>query len=348
LFAFLFARIGRAEARGIQVIFSNKAIISHQHKVPYPCFQFRVFDVDGKHPVVESHVRIYAVTQMSAIPIPLRIVIPNDELGGMLYLSLPSQVVHAMDAYSPLLPPSTSPEDLASTRVPRVGLNLRQVDSSTNSREEVCCPVCGESYGTYERLIKHGKFQKLVETHDGVPLKGSHRELDWEELASLFEVSATWSLDELKAFFKSNISEILCVVEGIDPLSSGTFQALQSYQIDDIHFGEAHFADCVCLSEQGNLVVDLEHFHKINDQPAERTGEGELKTEETMQKAPSAHLSLRRVSTPEGGVDNPAKPTYDATNSSEPRPLEYDSKPSAQSKPQQQLPFGDLVCPPAE
>ncbi|CAB9503285.1 rectifier potassium channel 2 [Seminavis robusta] len=262
LFAFFFARIAKCESRGIQVIFSNKAIISNRPDVPYPCFSFRVFDVDGSFPVVEAHVRMYVVTQKSPIPIPLRIVIPNDDYGSMLMLSLPSQVVHAMDAYSPMVP-QAKPRCLASPTVPHGGLHLRQVDALTNNRDDVICPVCGESYGTVERLIKHGKFNSMTETHDDIPFRGSHREVDWDDWARLLEKSTTWSLQQLEQFFRSDISEVLCIVEGIDPLASGTFQAIQSYQVEDIHFGEAHFADCVCLDINQSLVVDLDFFHKI-------------------------------------------------------------------------------------
>ena len=195
---------------------------------------------------------------------PLRILIPNDDLAGVLFLSLPSQVVHAIDGYSPLCPKAQSKCE-ASTTVPSDGLHLRQVDSTTNSRDDVICPVCGEGYGTVERLITHGKYQKMAETADGYPYHGSHREVDWNEWRDLVKKSATWTIQQLEAYFRSAISEIVCVVEGIDPLASGTFQALHSYQIEDICFGSAHFADCVCLNREGQCVVDLDFFHRINE-----------------------------------------------------------------------------------
>ena len=42
---------------------------------------------------------------------------------------------------------------------------------------------------------------------------------------------------------ESNI-EIICVMEAIDPIMSGTFAAIQSYTIDDIVF-DADFAPCM-------------------------------------------------------------------------------------------------------
>lgn len=262
LFAFFFAKIAKSEARGVQVIFSNKAIISNRPDVPYPCFQFRVFDIDGSYPVVEAHVRVYVVTQKSPIPIPLRVVIPNDDYGSMLYLSLPSQVVHAMDAYSPLVPRSKT-NTITTASMPGGGLHLRQVDACTNSRDDVMCPICGESYGNVDRLVRHGKYYKMFEKHDGYEVKGSHQEVDWDEVGELLTKSQTWTLQQLQAYFRSNISEVVCTVEGIDPLASGTFQAIHSYQMQDINFGEAHFADCVCLNINDELVVDLDFFHQI-------------------------------------------------------------------------------------
>jgi len=265
LFAFFFARLAKCESRGVQVIFSNKAIIGNRPECPYPCFFFRLFDADARHPVVEAHVRLYVVTQRSPIPMPLRTLIPNDDLGGMLYMSLPCQIVHAMDQYSPLIPRAKFSCPASST-VPHHGLNLRQADSTTNNRDDVNCPVCGESYGTVERLIKHGKYVTLTETHEKLPVVGSHQEVNWDEWSDLLEKSTTWTLKQLHAYFRSAVSEILCVVEGIDPLASGTFQALHSYQMDDIHFGNAHFADCVCLDENMSCVVDLDFFHKIKSE----------------------------------------------------------------------------------
>lgn len=77
--------------------------------------------------------------------------------------------------------------------------------------------------------------------------------------------------------------EIICVVEAIDPLMSGTFQAIQSYTLDDIVF-HAEFAPCMIADEEEvgakdigwlgrcligrslvgrSVKVDLDSFHKV-------------------------------------------------------------------------------------
>ena len=54
--------------------------------------------------------------------------------------------------------------------------------------------------------------------------------------------------------------EVIAVVEGIDPLTSGTFQALQSCQKEDVIFGGS-FAKCFT----DDNVVDFDLFHCVVD-----------------------------------------------------------------------------------
>ena len=86
-------------------------------------FQVRIFDIDASHPVVEAHVRLYVVNKFRPVPRPLRVLQPNDELGAVLILSLPTVVTHHVDVYSMLHPPT---EDQP---LHPFGLVLRQADS---------------------------------------------------------------------------------------------------------------------------------------------------------------------------------------------------------------------------
>ena len=63
--------------------------------------------------------------------------------------------------------------------------------------------------------------------------------------------------------------KVLALVEGIDPINSGTFQALQSYRYEDIVW-EPHsqFAPCLTVVDKPNrkeqiYSVDLERYHDI-------------------------------------------------------------------------------------
>lgn len=252
VFAFFYNRLGRVETRGAQVVFSNKAIVNIEHGQVR--FQFRIFDVDARYPVVEAHVRIYAVSSKRPIPRILRILQPDDALGSMLLLSLPTVVTHHIDIYSMLHPPVERPVDSA-------GLSLRQVDAST------ICPICGTSFSTHENWIKHVRYQQIVEAKDGYPFEGSH--LSIEEEARAQPLEGTQNLAELRDYFKEEIAEIVCVVEGTDPLMSGTFQALQSYRLEDIEWN-TNVKYEPCLQVNGtDFQVDLDAFHRLNAPPPE-------------------------------------------------------------------------------
>lgn len=255
LFAFFYTRLGRSELRASQVLMADKAIVSIVDGQVR--FQIRMVDIDAKHPVVEAHVRLYALSKRRPVPRPLRIIEPDDDLGATILLSFPSVVSHHIDLYSRLYP--FNPEYKVPVRSP--GLVLRQIDSSATNREEVICPICAEAYGTIERLRTHIRYQQVVEQQEDYPVDGTHLSLSEKFLNEL--IVPTHNLRALKDHFEQEISEIICVVEGIDPLMSGTFQALQSYRFEDIVWSEsARFTPC--LNMNGDyLQVNLDAFHGV-------------------------------------------------------------------------------------
>ena len=256
LLAFIFARLGRCETRGHQLLFTSKAVI-RKDESGRMLFEVKVFDSDSMHPIVEAHVRMYAVhcgTDRNYIP--LRLLRPDDQLGGMLITSIPTRITHHIDAFSPLMPPSLRH---AHNVIDDHGLILREVDSYTGNSDAFVCPVCGESYGTPERLKKHIKYYAMTETHDDVPIQGSHRELSKRQIKKITERPKV-SYDDIFKYWNETNMEIVVVVEGIDPLISGTFQALQSYQKDDVKYGSKFVPAFTSNNE-----VDLELFHKTED-----------------------------------------------------------------------------------
>jgi hypothetical protein len=255
LFAFMYTRLARANARSAQVLFSKSAIVSCTARGQVR-FQIRVCDIDAKHPVVEAHVRIYVLTRERPVPRPLRLLQPNDEYGGMLFLSMPSVVSHHVDMYSLLHPPPPGGHPVESG-----GLVLREVDSAACNREEVVCPVCSEGYGTHERFVKHVRYNQLCERVGKFPVDGSHLSVS-EEMLETSHDSIT-DIKMLREYFRTEIAEVLCLVEGIDPLVSGTFQALQSYRFEDIIWDDnAVFQPC--LNVDGHRIqVDLRRFHNV-------------------------------------------------------------------------------------
>ena len=72
----------------------------------------------------------------------MRLLQPNDDLGGMLFTSVPTTLTHHIDAYSPLTPPHL--RDNNDTLVERHGLALREVDRMVENYGGIPCPVCGE------------------------------------------------------------------------------------------------------------------------------------------------------------------------------------------------------------
>jgi hypothetical protein len=273
LITFLYNRLGRSESRSTQVIYSEKALVSIVDGQIR--FQVRLFDCDAKHPVVEAHVRMYCVMKHRPIPRPLRLLQPDDDLGGMVFLSFPSVVCHNIDLYSLLHPPIATPVSMK----PR-GLVLRQVDGKTGSRDDVICPICGESYGTLKRWKDHVSYTQIVEKREDYPKIGTHLELDlkdFEEQQQVPDYHIMTDLTSFQEYFEKNISEILCLVEGIDPMQSGTFQALQSYRYEDIVWEQhSQFAPCLTVVrkwdnhyKKSGLIyeVDLERYHDIVQDP---------------------------------------------------------------------------------
>lgn len=281
--AFMFARLGRSETRGAQVLASNQAIVSLSSSGQVR-FQLRLFDIDAQYPVIEAHVRLYAVRKDRPVPRPIRILQPNDDLGSVLFLSLPYVVMHHIDIYS-MLHPYTPESDLSS------GLILRQVDATTGNRDEVFCPICGEAFGNHDRWVRHARYQRLVERKESFPVKGSHLSLTKEHF--LPPMQPCTEIEDLRAFFKQEIAEVICVVEGIDPLTSGTFQALQSYKYEDIVWDEdTQFAPCLKVSN-GKIMVDLDRFHNyIRVDKAEKHGHETSVNPESGKQSLRAHDSL--------------------------------------------------------
>lgn len=219
LFAFFYARVARADNRGAQVVLSNKAIVTVVDGQVR--FQVRVYDVDASNPVVEAHIRMIAITKNRPAARPLRLVQPNDELGGMLFLSSPAVVTHHIDIYSTLHPPRVTPINAS-------GIILRQADSAVGSREEYVCPICGECYPTFERWRDHVTYNRLVEEQEGYEGANTHSSLNKSDFMTAPPESHAEcrDIEALKAHFAKEVSEVICIVEGIEPISSHTFSSV--------------------------------------------------------------------------------------------------------------------------
>ncbi len=257
LFAFLFARLARCEQRGSQVLFSDKAIIEKRNGKWM--MHVRVYDYASSLPIVESHARMYCVSwrdyekQERDLVQPhllhnMRILQPDDELGASIFCSIPLNVTHQIDVFSPLMPKKVKKK---SKRMNGGGLILREIDEYING-SGMMCPVCGETFGCQTQLRKHIHYNAMGESVDGYPIAGSHRDPDVVE--PFLEDPPEVSENDIREHLKDK--EIMVVIEGIEPMVSGTFQALQSYKIKDIYFG-GRFAPCMS-QKNGNIFVDID------------------------------------------------------------------------------------------
>jgi hypothetical protein len=283
ILSFLFMKLATSDKRAVQVLFSDKAIVSLvDGQVRLQC---RVYDTDARHPVVEAHVRLYCVMNEMVVPRRLRILQPNDDLGGMLFLSFPTVVAHDIDLYS-VLHPSMPDNPLRSH-----GLVLRQADAATATREEVACPICAEGYATHERLVNHIRFLQFMEQQENYPIKGTHRSLTNEDLQTN-TYAPIQNINQLKEYFNEEISEVIAIVEGIDPLVSGTFQALHSYRMEDIVW-ETNAVFCPCVRVKGgDFIVDLDRFHQVNISTTTTTSSSSSSSGNNQQRSLRTHDSV--------------------------------------------------------
>ena len=219
LFAFLFARTSRCEKRGAQMLFSDKAII--EVRDGKWMLHVRIYDFDAAQPVVEAHVKMYCVSwrdyerQTRHLVQPhllhhMRVLQPTDELGANLFTSIPACVTHQIDAFSPLAPLKVRRR---TKHLDDAGLPLREADQQAGIRNGVLCPVCGETFGTIDRLKRHVEYKSLEEeTYDNFPLTGSHRDTTILKPA-LFK---PFSLTEEDIREQLRDKEIMVVVEAIE------------------------------------------------------------------------------------------------------------------------------------
>jgi len=250
LFSFFFSLLSKSEFRSTQIIFTDKLLVNVEGNEAYARLQ--CYDIDSCHPLVEAHARMYFLDHMLKMH-PLRLMDPNDDLGGVLYPSVPADILHHIDHHSALWPPKLKPPFVESSH----GMVLRSIDSYTGNRDDIICPVCGESYGTVARWKKHVEYSSMIEANEGYPPEKSHCGVVMPP-----ETEAI-TLEDLQQHIERTCSEIIVVVEAIDPQLSGSFQSLQSYKGKDIVFGK-DFEKCVSIGQdRGRNVfhVDMHRFH---------------------------------------------------------------------------------------
>jgi len=276
LLGLMYARISRADKRGVTVICSDKAVIRRIDGVPY--FMIQVAEMRS-HTLVEAHVRCYCINRISdqsaemrAFPkvgtrntginrssgslgpatemlkdspvssnystdVPvfiqqqnMRLQIPDDELGSMLFLGLPSLVVHRIDAWSPLTPKPSNQG--------RIGEKKRPKRDPRNSY----------------------KFPEILQRAGDVDAGEREGSIDNPHIKSGGRNDLT--NEQIIRYMREMRTEIVAVVEGICPVTSNTAVKMKSYTVDDIVF-DARFAACVIEDNEGRCKVDFSLFHDV-------------------------------------------------------------------------------------
>ena len=174
MLAGVYVRVSRSTRRANTVVFSRQAVL-RRIDGNY-VFAFQVVDI-ARYVLTEAHLRCYTVTsavgddgedwaQHSA----MRVEQPDDERGSTLFLELPTQVVHRLDAWSPLVPP----RDDESAHDPRTSYKFPEVlqrvsDNASGNRSVAMCEVCGETYETPLALLLHqisSRIDERISGHD--------------------------------------------------------------------------------------------------------------------------------------------------------------------------------------
>ena len=272
----VFGRMSRTNQRASTIIFSDKAIIRLTNTgVPY--FLFQVCEM-RKHQLIEAHVRCYAFIRpllnkkndeeskengqenkqneeksnnqstihptgrRGFITKTMRLEHPDDELGGLILLAAPQIIAHRIDHWSPLCPPSmASSQSNGPHTFPSL---IRRGVDQTLGREEPIFPL------DERRHPKNNTVTNDTNTDTNTALL-SKTELEKRKT-------------DIMEWMKNNHIEILCLIEGIENINSGTLQCRHSYATEDCIFGNVEFDTCIYedVNENGPT-IDFDKFHNV-------------------------------------------------------------------------------------
>jgi len=110
MFGIFFSKVTRAQPRAMSVAVSDVCTVHEIRGRLY--LTLRVCELRSEQ-LVEGHIRVYCLrddedsdgTVYNCQPFNMRLQHPDDNLGAMLLMNVPSFVVHRLDSWSPLVPP---------------------------------------------------------------------------------------------------------------------------------------------------------------------------------------------------------------------------------------------------
>jgi hypothetical protein len=155
-------------------------------------------------------------------------------------LLFPSVIVHEIDAWSPLWSPPVQ--------------DATPSESSHNPAQSYLFPDIQQREGDEVSGNREGRRGNMNSSSLSTAMSNNDDDSDGR-------------LDEVKDAIRRKLwvdrIEILCMVEGVDSLTSSTIQARHSYISSDIEFDHT-FARCVVKDvKKGTPIIDFGKFHDL-------------------------------------------------------------------------------------
>lgn len=224
--AIVYTRISRGNTRASSICFTQKAIISQLNGHCY--FMFQVCDF-RKHQLCEAHVRVYGVQH-------------TETTGGVNFQTRSMRLQHPDDELG--------------------GMLLLALPQLVVHRIDAWSPLCPPEY----RSCPGGNHATGFTNPWDVVQRANDIDTGNREIMPGTARPASPDLQAVTEYLAQAHIEIICLVEGIEPATSGTLQAQCSYMMEDIAFN-ASFQPCVSRSHDGACQVDLDAFHELTTDP---------------------------------------------------------------------------------
>lgn len=252
----VYARFARGQSRACTIVFSDFACVRRiDGKL---VFMVKVAEM-RKHQLVEPHVRMYAVCRTTGdggapgalnsvqrTPVfvrtdAMRVDRPDETLGGMLLMCLPSVVIHAIDLASPLLPRAMQHAHALTPRASAKGSGSGALSGLALGSEGSHLPDSPRSTSS-PRPLSPLPFPDADE-HRG-------------------EIDAAAEEQAIKEYLENYRVEVIVMVEGTDSVTSDSIQARHSYCAHDIMWHH-DFVPCTLERPGGTVAIDFAHFHDV-------------------------------------------------------------------------------------
>eukprot|EP00929_Paragymnodinium_shiwhaense_P061873 TRINITY_DN30909_c0_g1_i1.p1 TRINITY_DN30909_c0_g1~~TRINITY_DN30909_c0_g1_i1.p1 ORF type:complete len:617 (-),score=110.19 TRINITY_DN30909_c0_g1_i1:81-1931(-) len=309
----VFVRLTKPQDRANTIVFSDKAVIREIDGAFY--FMFQIAEAKH-HDLVEAHVRLYCIQHQRRAgqvysTTPMRLQQPDDEMGGMVLLTLPQRIVHRIDNWSPLSPAhdclrrqnernfSPCGKGLTPTSIQRgfsaygfPEIPQRQVDAEQGNRDTCACVTCGESFQTLELLRRHCEYNAAQDPINGLPEELCHQRLDeqaykqfgWAQVERplqhdvydaqghpLLVASAEPGREDIENHLAQRFTEVIVLIEGVEPTTSCTLQARHSYMFPSDVVWDADFVECMQMGSANRpSSLNLSKFHEVRPVPYRR------------------------------------------------------------------------------